>query len=570
MIINENTITGTLPPSIDKFLMDMSQMYIDDLSYNDISKFGDRATEEDVKQLRKYKRELSQGFEEDDPEIQEIFKSIKSIVKGLNENMISKSNKMILNESLFENIIEDDEEVFPYEFVAVKTVYDSNGFTDEYHWYRDRSTDKHYFYFGEPMVGYEDWECDSFKEAQEWFDNYKGFEDEEELNEGIFHKTSQDVLKQINKHIEKNGGGIVFDAEGKRALRYNGNDKKLVSLIDKYHKLLDEEEKKDTEGLNEALHGTKEINEFFQLCKEIGLETFGDLERFAEDNKNRIIVNNALSKLGLTISNDAFFETLRDYKKEILGDEDFEYDDPLNVVNKLKRTDESMENKLNKQEVLDWISEHDLAWEDFVNYFEDIYQSSAEVLMDEIMGWISDHDDLAEDFENKFGVSVYADVYDDFSEEEIEEHLAIDRYDQINSPNILEINTTKHNKLKESVESKWNIGSNKLVSTDSQEYANLVDLAKLLQERSPNGYEYRVEKTYEDFGAGMQWYTIICDEKNGWGTHQVLNPAQWIYLANTGDVEGTYQDLIADKYFRDKLKTDRTASLFTYMNNLDD
>lgn len=232
---------------------------------------------------------------------------------------------------------------------------------------------------------------------------------------------------------------------------------------------------------------------------------------------------------------------------------------------------EMSNNKLNKQEILDWISDHELAWEDFVNYFEDIYQSSAEVPMDEIIGWISEHDELAEDFEARFNAGIFtdADDYDDFSEEEIEEHLAIDAYDQLNSPNILEINTTKPNKLKENVEGKWTIGSNKLVSTDSQEYANLVDLAKLLQERSPNGYEYRVEKTYEDFGAGMQWYTIICDEKNGWGTHQVLSPREWIYLANTGDVEGTYEDVVSGEYFQDKVKKDRTVSLFKYMDTLD-
>ena len=232
---------------------------------------------------------------------------------------------------------------------------------------------------------------------------------------------------------------------------------------------------------------------------------------------------------------------------------------------------EMCDNKLNKQEVLDWISEHDLAWEDFVNYFEDIYQSSAEVPMDEIIGWISEHDELAEDFEARFnaGIFIDADDYDDFSEEEIEEHLAIDAYDQLNSPNILEINTTRPNKLKESIEGKWNIGSNKLVSTDNQEYANLVDLAKLLQERSPNGYEYRVEKTYEDFGAGMQWYTIICDEKNGWGTHQVLNTKQWLDLANTGDIEDVYQDVVSNKYFQDK-SDKTTTSLFNHMNSLED
>lgn len=233
----------------------------------------------------------------------------------------------------------------------------------------------------------------------------------------------------------------------------------------------------------------------------------------------------------------------------------------------LKEDIEKGHNKLNKQEVLDWISEHELAWEDFVNYFEDVYPSSAEVPVDEIMGWISDHDDLAEDFENKFGISVNADVYDDdcdWFEDELEEHIAIDKYDQINSKNIIEV---KPSKLKESVEGKWNIGSNKLVSTDSQEYANLVDLAKLLQERSPNHYEYRVEKTYEDFGAGMQWYTIICDEKNGWGTHQVLNTKQWLDLANTGDVESVYQDIVSNKYFQD---TAEKSSIFNKLYTFDE
>lgn len=223
-------------------------------------------------------------------------------------------------------------------------------------------------------------------------------------------------------------------------------------------------------------------------------------------------------------------------------------------------------NKLNKQEVLDWISEHELAWEDFRNYFVDIYQSSAEVPIDEILGWISDHDDLAEDFENKFGISVNADVYDDdcdWFEDELEEHVAIDVYDQLNSPNILEI---KPSKLKEGVEGKWNIGSNKLVSTDSQEYENLVDLAKLLQERSPNKYQYTVEKTYEDFGAGMQWYNIICHNKKS-GSLQVLNTKQWLDLANTGDVEGVYQDIVSNKYFQDTVEK---GSIFSKLDGFDE
>jgi hypothetical protein len=102
----------------------------------------------------------------------------------------------------------------------------------------------------------------------------------------------------------------------------------------------------ETEAIDEALYGKKEIDEFFKLCDEIGLKTFDDLKRFADDNKNRIIVNNLLSRFDSTMSTDAFFQTLRDYKHEELGDDfvaiddedddGFEYDDPLNVVKKIK------------------------------------------------------------------------------------------------------------------------------------------------------------------------------------------------------------------------------------------
>ena len=513
MNLKENTITGTLPPSIDKFLADMSQIYIDDLSYTDITNFGDRATEEDLKQLNRYKRELSQGFEEDDPEIQEIFKNIKNIVKGnLEEAMTNRQKLMKRFPELNLN-----EAVNPSKALDVK-----------------KTSDAYAILYG--------WK----------------------------YKNNPEVEIEPEEHSEQSLKARIRDIISEQGLHNDGFTNTKPKESDFIFYVL----YNNKPNMSEALHGKDEIDEFFKICNLLGIKTLGDLEKFADANKTRIEVNKLLSEFDSNMSTDAFFETLRDYKKEYFGDDqdDFEYDDPLNVMIKKPRKDENLslkENKLNKEEILDWLSEHEIAWEDFINYFEDIYQSSAEVPMDEILGWISEHDTLAEDFENRFGISVNADVYDDFSEEEIEEHLAIDAYNQLNSPNILEINTTKHSRLKESTEGKWNIGSNKLVSTDSQEYANLVDLAKLLQERSPNGYEYRVEKTYEDFGAGMQWYTIICDEKNGWGTHQVLDTKQWLDLANTGDIESVYQDIVSNKYFRDKPgKT--TASIFNYMDDLED
>ena len=79
--LEENTITNTLPPVIDQFLMDCAQMYCN-FDYTDISKFGERATEDEIKLLRKIRADLKDGFDEDDPEVKDIFNEIEKIVKG--------------------------------------------------------------------------------------------------------------------------------------------------------------------------------------------------------------------------------------------------------------------------------------------------------------------------------------------------------------------------------------------------------------------------------------------------------------------------------------------------------
>ena len=69
-----------------------------------------------------------------------------------------------------------------YELVDKKYVSDADGFATEYAWYKDEDG-HHVFVFGDtdlyrPEDGNFDWECDSREEAQEWFDNYEGFDDE--------------------------------------------------------------------------------------------------------------------------------------------------------------------------------------------------------------------------------------------------------------------------------------------------------------------------------------------------------------------------------------------------------
>lgn len=75
-----------------------------------------------------------------------------------------------------------------WEHVETKTVLDSDGFTTEYTWYTDGT--KHIFMFGDsdiytPDEDYADWCTESEEEAREWFNNYKGFEEEEDFWEQL-------------------------------------------------------------------------------------------------------------------------------------------------------------------------------------------------------------------------------------------------------------------------------------------------------------------------------------------------------------------------------------------------
>lgn len=90
--------------------------------------------------------------------------------------------------------IKESEDFEQYTYVKSKTVYDYDGFTTEYTMYYDEVNDKYVFVFGDsdfynPNDGYEefDWECDTEQEADEWFENYKGYEDDldESLKEDI-------------------------------------------------------------------------------------------------------------------------------------------------------------------------------------------------------------------------------------------------------------------------------------------------------------------------------------------------------------------------------------------------
>lgn len=89
-----------------------------------------------------------------------------------------------------------------YVFKDVKSVRDSDGFMTEYTMYYDSDLDRYVFVFGDtdlydPNDGYEefDFECDSEKEAREWFDGYTGFDDDDDFYEST--KSSGTGYKKV-------------------------------------------------------------------------------------------------------------------------------------------------------------------------------------------------------------------------------------------------------------------------------------------------------------------------------------------------------------------------------------
>lgn len=77
-----NSVSGSLPPDIDSFLQDMAQI-TRCISYGDIMNFGERATREDVRALRKIYNEVEEDAEYGDDPSNDAQARVAAIVKGL-------------------------------------------------------------------------------------------------------------------------------------------------------------------------------------------------------------------------------------------------------------------------------------------------------------------------------------------------------------------------------------------------------------------------------------------------------------------------------------------------------
>ena len=138
---------------------------------------------------------------------------------------------MLLNEDFFKDTQD-------WEEVASKQVLDSDGFYTDYTWYKTNTPDgeKHIFIFGdkdiyEPDEGYADWISYTEQSAKEWFDNYNGFEDDEDDEEyidNLYHDASEDELRKmgafdnLNESFDGKFCIIAITNDGKRKYYKDG------------------------------------------------------------------------------------------------------------------------------------------------------------------------------------------------------------------------------------------------------------------------------------------------------------------------------------------------------------
>ena len=99
-----------------------------------------------------------------------------------------------------------DDDFEQYTYIKSKDVNDADGWRTEYTMYYDEVEDRYVFVFGDsdiynPNDGYEefDYECDTERAADEWFDNYEGFED---LDEGLINEVQERPYVEVQVGME--------------------------------------------------------------------------------------------------------------------------------------------------------------------------------------------------------------------------------------------------------------------------------------------------------------------------------------------------------------------------------
>ena len=94
--LEENSVSGSLPGSIDSFLQDVAQMY-GGIDYTDIMHFAKKATDADVKKLRSIRKQYRDDIDDED-DAERVAKQAASYVKSVLAESKRRPSKKALKE----------------------------------------------------------------------------------------------------------------------------------------------------------------------------------------------------------------------------------------------------------------------------------------------------------------------------------------------------------------------------------------------------------------------------------------------------------------------------------------
>lgn len=94
--LEENSVSGSLPASVDSFLQDVAQMY-GGIDYTDITHFAKKATDADVKKIRSLRKQYRDDIDDED-DAERVAKQAASYVKSVLAESKRRPSKKALKE----------------------------------------------------------------------------------------------------------------------------------------------------------------------------------------------------------------------------------------------------------------------------------------------------------------------------------------------------------------------------------------------------------------------------------------------------------------------------------------
>lgn len=146
------------------------------------------------------------------------------------------------SEELKEGWYDDDEEDSEYELVDRKSVRDSDGFMTDYSWYMNFEGSSVFVFGDSDLYRLEDGEFDHEEDdpeaAQEWFDNYHGFgDDEDDIFESFLNETDGLDTSSLVRKINDNGEDSIEMDINNRVYSFTMKEDSPYTIDQMFHKV---------------------------------------------------------------------------------------------------------------------------------------------------------------------------------------------------------------------------------------------------------------------------------------------------------------------------------------------